>query len=238
MKPTLLLLHGALGSPATLQPLADLLATDFTVEMFAFAGHGGREVAAETFNLPYFGTEVLNFLQTETSPAHVFGYSMGGYAALLAARQKPERFASLTTLGTQTNWSPETAAAAASFLNPEKMQAKVPAFVEQLRQRHAPADWAAVVAATAQLMQAAGANPPLTASDFTQLAVPVQVLVGDKEQAGGVEASAAYAAQLPQSRFEILPNTPHPLEQVDLPTLAARITIFAQQHAGSKKPAN
>jgi pimeloyl-ACP methyl ester carboxylesterase len=180
MKPTLLLLHGALGSPATLEPLAQLLAVDFSVQTFAFAGHAGREVNQETFTLPHFAAEVLTFLKThETRPAHVFGYSMGGYAALLAAHQEPARFASITTLGTKLDWSPESAAAEIRFLDPEKMQVKVPAFAEQLRQRHAPADWAAVVRTTAGMMTAAGANPPLGATDFAALQVPVQVLMGD-----------------------------------------------------------
>ncbi|MDB5235741.1 MAG: alpha/beta hydrolase, partial [Hymenobacter sp.] len=105
-RPTLLLLHGALGSPATLEPLAKLLAPDFAVKSFAFAGHGGREVQLELFSLPHFAQEILDFIaEHETAPAHMFGYSMGGYAALLAATQEPARFASITTLGTKLDWS-------------------------------------------------------------------------------------------------------------------------------------
>ncbi|MFD2720757.1 alpha/beta fold hydrolase [Hymenobacter monticola] len=233
MKPTLLLLHGALGSPTTLEPLAELLVADFTVKTFAFAGHAGREVNPETFTLPHFAEEVLAFLKThETAPAHVFGYSMGGYAALLAARQQPALFASITTLGTKLDWSPESAAAETRFLDPEKMQAKVPAFAEQLRQRHAPADWAAVVRATASMMLAAGANPPLAAADFAALQVPVQVLMGDGDltpERG--DASRLLAGQLPQMQYAVLPNTPHPIERVDIPDLAKRIKAFALAHS-------
>lgn len=228
-KPTLLLLHGALGGPATLAPLAELLAADFEVKTFAFAGHAGREVQPETFNLPHFAEEVLAFLtEHETVPAHVFGYSMGGYAALLAASREPGRFASITTLGTKLDWSPESAAAETKLLEPEKMQAKVPAFAEVLRQRHAPADWAAVVRATAALMTAAGAVPPLAAADFAALQVPVQVLVGDGDlTANRGDASRALAAHLPQGRYAVLPNTPHPIERVDISDLAQRVRAFA-----------
>ncbi|WP_460501031.1 alpha/beta fold hydrolase, partial [Hymenobacter agri] len=156
MKPTLLLLHGALGSPATLGPLAEAFAGDFVVHTLAFAGHGGRPVEAATFTLAHFAQEVLAFLaENETGPAHVFGYSMGGYAALLAATREPRRFASISTLGTKLDWTPEAAAAETRFLDPDKILAKVPAFAETLRQRHAPADWAAVLRATAALMTAA-----------------------------------------------------------------------------------
>jgi pimeloyl-ACP methyl ester carboxylesterase len=227
-KPTLLLLHGALGSPSTLQPLAERLQEDFTIKTFPFAGHGGGEVRPETFTLPHFGAEVLAFLREhETEPAHVFGYSMGGYAALLAASQEPARFASITTLGTKLDWSVESAAAETRFLDPEKMLAKVPAFAEQLRERHAPTRWEDVVRATAALMQAAGANPPLTAAGLARIAVPVQVLVGDADHTVGNESGVALAAQLPNGRYETLVATPHPLERVDLNLLSARIRTFA-----------
>ncbi|MBF9236563.1 alpha/beta hydrolase [Hymenobacter sp. BT683] len=229
--PTLLLLHGALGSPDTLAPLAERLGENFTIKTFAFAGHGGGEVRPDTFTLPHFGAEVLGFLrENETAPVHVFGYSMGGYAALLAASQEPARFASITTLGTKLDWSPESAVAETRFLEPEKMLAKVPAFVEQLRERHAPADWIEVVQATAALMQAAGANPPLTAASLSGIQVPVQVLVGDADHTAGSAAGAALAAHLPQGRYEVLPNTPHPLERVDFGVLSEKIRAFAQNN--------
>lgn len=228
-KPTLLLLHGALGSPVTLEPLAALLATDFEVKSFAFTGHAGREVQAETFNLPHFAEEVRAFLaEHETAPAHVFGYSMGGYAALLAASWEPGRFASITTLGSKLDWSPESAAAEIRLLDPEKILAKVPSFAEVLRQRHAPADWAAVVRATAALMTAAGAVPPLAATDFAALQVPVQTLMGDGDlTAERGDASRVLAALLPQGRYAVLANTLHPIERVDIPDLTRRIRAFA-----------
>ena len=228
MKPTLLLLHGALGSPETLEPLARLLEAEFEVKTLAFAGHGGRAVELDTFSLPYFADEVLGFLMGhETGPAHVFGYSMGGYAALLAAIKEPARFASISTLGTKLDWSPESAAVETRFLNPEKMLAKVPAFAETLRLRHAPADWAAVLHATAALMTAAGASPPLIAEVLAALPVPVQLLVGDTDHTAGSPAGRALAASLPRARFELLPDTGHPLEGVSLPPLAGRIRAFA-----------
>lgn len=229
MKPTLLLLHGALGSPAILEPLVELLHADFDVHTLAFAGHGGREVHPETFTLPHFAGEVLTFLEEhEAGPAHVFGYSMGGYAALLAATQAPTRFASISTLGTKLDWTPESAAAETRFLDPDKILAKVPAFAETLRQRHAPADWAAVLRATAALMTAAGTNPLLSPAALAALSVPVQLLVGDADHTAGSPAGRALAAGLPRARFELLPNTGHALEQASPTLLTDRIRQFAR----------
>ena len=231
MKPTLLLLHGALGSPATLDPLAALLADDFTLHTLAFAGHGGRAVEAATFSLGHFADEVLEYLAARVAgPAHVFGYSMGGYAALLAASRAPARFASISTLGTKLDWSAESAAAEIRLLDPEKMLTKVPAFAETLRRRHAPADWADVLRATAALMTAAGAAPPLPVEALAALRVPVQVLVGDADHTAASPAGLAMAARLPIGRVEVLANTPHPLERVKLAELAARIRTFTQAY--------
>lgn len=230
MKPTLLLLHGALGSPATLAPLAGLLRDDFAVKTMAFSGHGGSPVDPATFTLAHFGAQVLAALQAEPAPAHVFGYSMGGYAALLAARQEPARFASISTLGTKLDWSPASAAAETRLLDPPAMQAKIPAFVAQLAELHAPADWAAVVQATARLMQAAGENPPLTLADFARIRVPAQLLVGDADHTAGPAASATFAAQLPQGELLVLADTPHPLARVSLALLAGHIRRFALRH--------
>lgn len=229
MKPALLLLHGALGSPATLAPLADLLAADFTVHTLAFAGHGGRAVQPETFTLAHFAQEILAFLAAQgPAPAHVFGYSMGGYAALLAAAREPGRFASLTTLGTTLDWSPDLVAAATGFMDPANLQAKFPGFAEQLRQRHAPADWTAVVTATARLIRAAGAAPLLVPEALATFSAPVQLLVGDADHAAGPAVTAAFAARLPRGRFEVLLNTSHPLEKVDLALLAGHVTRFVR----------
>ena len=232
MKPPLLLLHGALGSPATLAPLANLLAPDFDLHLLAFAGHGGRAVEAATFSLPRFADEVREFLAVRVAgPAHVFGYSMGGYAALLAASREPARFASISTLGTKLDWSPESAAAETRFLDPEKLLAKVPAFAETLRQRHAPADWAAVLHATSALLTAASATPPLTAAALAALPVPVQVLVGDADPTAGSPAGRELAAMLPLGRVAVLADTPHPLERVNLTQLVALIRSFALRNA-------
>jgi hypothetical protein len=55
----------------------------------------------------------------------------------------------------------------------------------------------------------------------------VQVLVGDADHTAGAEASQVYAGYLPLGRFQVLENTPHPFERVDLPQLAALIRRFS-----------
>ncbi|GAA4382994.1 alpha/beta fold hydrolase [Hymenobacter koreensis] len=227
MKPALLLLHGALGSAQQLQPLADLLAPHFTVQTLNFSGHGGRELIPGEFTMRHFAQEINQFIAAKSlTEVHVFGYSMGGYAALLAATEQPQVFRSITTLGTKFDWSPEGAAAEAQMLNPEKLQAKVPQFAEQLARLHAPAPWQGVVTATAQMMQDLGNAPALHELNLSQLTVPVQVLVGELDKTAGVEDSRQFALYLVNGSFEVLPATPHPLDRANIRDLADRTAQF------------
>ncbi|MCC3159831.1 alpha/beta hydrolase [Hymenobacter sp. 15J16-1T3B] len=232
MKPSLLLLHGALGSARQLQPLAERLAADFEVHTFSFGGHGGQPLDAARFTMTHFAAEVSYFLAAHgLDQVHVFGYSMGGYAAVLSAASDPGRIRSITTYGTRFDWSPETAAAETAMLEPAKMQAKIPQYVEQLQQAHAPTEWHAVVEATAAMLRELGEAPPLHELNLSRLSIPVQVLVGELDKTAGVESSRQFAAYLPEATFEVLPNTPHPLERADLPGLALRIREFARANA-------
>lgn len=215
MKPHLLLLHGALGSARQFHPLAKNLADLATVHMMDFAGHGGQPLVAEDFTMTHFAKQVKELIAgLNVGPVHVLGYSMGGYAALLAAQETPDLFASITTLGTKFDWNPTSAEAETRFLVPEKMAAKIPAFVERLTQFHAPTPWAEVVEATALMLRKLGQTAPLAAARLATTGLPVQVLVGDADQTAGPAASEEFARQLPDATFALLATTPHALEQV------------------------
>lgn len=228
MKQPLLLLHGALGAASQLQPLAALLAADFDVHTFSFPGHGGQPLDPARFSMTHFAGEISYYLASHgLDRAHVFGFSMGGYAALLSAATDPGRIQSLTTLGTKFDWSPEKVEAETRLLSPEKMQAKIPGYVAQLQNLHAPTEWQAVVDATAAMLRELAETPVLNELNLSQLSIPVQVLVGELDTTAGVEASRQFAAYLPEATFEVFPNTPHPLEKTDLTAVALRIREFA-----------
>jgi len=227
MKSPLLLLHGALASAAQLKPLAREMSAFYDVHTMEFSGHGGRPLVASEFTMAGFVRELLAFLHDKKLPAvHVFGYSMGGYAALAAAVKAPEQFRSITTLGTKFDWSPATAALETRFLDAKKMREKVPQFVEQLELLHAPTPLSELLAATAVLMRGLGDVPLLTPEKLSTLEVPVQVLVGELDKTAGVDASRHFVDYMPRALFEIIMNTPHPLEKVNPDLLAARIIRF------------
>ena len=232
MKQPLLLLHGALASAAQLKPLARDLGAHYAVHTFSFGGHGGQPLPAAGFSMAQFAGEVLAFLEArELAAVHVFGYSMGGYAALTAALQAPERFRSITTLGTKFDWAPETVTAETALLDADTMRAKVPDFAAHLEQLHAPTPLPDLLAATASLLRGLAAQPVLTAQNLATLSVPVQVLVGELDKTAGVDASRRFAGYLPRASFEVIQNTPHPLEKVNPDLLASRIIRFIETAA-------
>ncbi|WP_139921069.1 alpha/beta fold hydrolase [Hymenobacter sp. DG01] len=229
MQHTLLLLHGALASEAQLKFLVRELPSFYQVHCFCFSGHGGRPLVAGEFSMKHFAQEIRQFIQDQLlPPVHVFGYSMGGYAALTAAVQWPELFSSITTLGTKFDWSPASAMLETRHLDLEKMREKVPQFVEQLTQQHAPTPLPDLLQATSTLMRGLGDAPPLTPEKLAALEVPVQVLVGELDKTAGVDASRYFADHMPRATFEIIMNTPHPLDKVNPDLLVNRIARFVE----------
>ncbi|UOG73139.1 alpha/beta hydrolase [Hymenobacter tibetensis] len=229
MKQPLLLLHGALASEAQLKPLARELSAFYSIHTFSFSGHGGRAVAADSFSMQGFAKEVALFIEEKAlAPVDIFGYSMGGYAALAAAVAAPGSIRTITTLGTKLDWSPATAALETRFLDLDTMRAKVPHYVAQLEQLHAPTPLPELLTATAGMMRTLGTAPLLTPTVLANLEVPVQMMVGELDKNAGVDASRHFADYMPHATFEILMNTPHPLERVNPDLLVSRIARFIE----------
>ena len=123
----ILLLHGALGTKRQLAFLADSL-DHATCRSLTFTGHGEKELPGEGLSFEQFLRDVDEAMQKISDPVHLFGYSMGGYVALLWAAQNPGRVASVTTLGTKFIWTTETLEKELKKLEPVTMEEKVPEF--------------------------------------------------------------------------------------------------------------
>jgi pimeloyl-ACP methyl ester carboxylesterase len=225
--PHLLLLHGALGSAATLQSLQQLLAPYYTVHTLNFSGHGGAALPADAFSMEAFAEDTLHYLEEHgLQTVDIFGYSMGGYVALYLALQHPNRVGRIFTLATKFAWSPETAAKEVKMLQPQKVEEKVPAFAAVLAARHSPTDWREVMTRTANMMQALGQRPLLTETTLAQVAKTVRVGVGDRDNMVSIEETAWAYRQLPKASLLVMPDSRHPLEQVDLQRLLWEIRQF------------
>ncbi|MBN8640721.1 MAG: alpha/beta hydrolase [Flavobacteriales bacterium] len=222
----LLLLHGALGSEKSLQPLKESLQNDFDVYSFSFHGHGGSEFPESDFTIAGFANEVIAFLdENQIESITVFGYSMGGYVGLYLAKQFPERIQKLFTLATKLNWTVEGSQKEASMLNPIIIKEKVPKYALSLEQLHGN-NWEDLMTKTAQMMLNLGQNPEVNDNDFEQITIPVLLSVGDKDVMVTLEETLHAHRKIQHSQLLVLPNTIHPIEKVDVVELANQIKRF------------
>ncbi len=228
----LLLLHGAIGASQQLHPLKDQLSKEFKIYTPDFSGHGGKAFSEESFSMELFATDVLQFMEQEhLDRVSLFGYSMGGYVGMYLAKHYPERINKVITLATKYHWDEAIAAKEIQMLNPEKIEQKLPAFAQTLRERHAPPDsyretWKEVLKMTADMMVALGNDNTLETKDYTSIMNPALLLLGDKDKMVSLEETLAVYKGLPNAQMGMLPGTQHPIEQVDIELLAFMITRF------------
>lgn len=222
----LIVLHGALGSQTQLEPLKNLLSNDFEVISFNFSGHGGLPFE-NNFSIEQFAQELNQFyLNHNLTNASIFGYSMGGYVALYFAQLFPEKVSKIITLATKFYWTEAIAEKEISMLNPEIISAKIPQFAKQLELRHHPNDWKIVLNKTAKMMQEMGCENPLQSAEYMTINTPTLCIIGDKDSMVTIEETVDVYRTLPNGSLYIMPNTKHPIEQVDVTQLSDHIVKF------------
>ena len=174
--------------------------------------------------MDFFAGQVAAAISGDTV---VFGYSMGGYAALLLAAQRPQGLKGVITLGTKLAWNPEMAAKEVSRLHAPTIRAKVPKFADQLEERHRGAGgWESVLGKTATLMTELGARPLVVDTVLAKIEVPVRLMVGDRDTLVTIDETASAARNIPQGQLAVLPGTPHPIEQVRPGVVVSMIEDF------------
>ncbi len=227
MKSNLLILHGALGSSVQFEPLAEILEEEFRVILFNFTGHAGKPIPEEPFSIKMFAEEVKSLIEkSRISPCDIFGYSMGGYAALYAAKHYPGIIGKIFTLGTKFDWNEETSAREVKMLNPTKLEEKVPAFARILEQRHAPEDWKLVMSKTAEMMINLGKQNELPYEDLCSIANEVTVAVGDRDNMVSINETQKAFNHLKNGRMIVMPDTFHPIEKIDLERMKFELLSF------------
>ena len=226
LKPALVLLHGALGSRAQLQPLKQVLQNDFDVHALDFEGHGINPLPQRAFRIEHFAENLLTFIdKLELAPTNIFGYSMGGFVALYLAMRRPEMVNRIFTLATKLDWNPQSAAHEAAMLDPAAVESKFPDYAASLQRAHS-ADWKQVMQRTAEMMQHLGTQHPLEANAFLQLPHRVRFAVGDKDRMVTLEETIQWYRKLKNAELQVFPHTQHPMERVDVHFLSSSLKEF------------
>lgn len=223
---SILLLHGAIGGAAQLKPLADLLSNSYSVHTINFSGHGGEPMPAGAFSMELFAQQVLDYMdQHQIQSPQIFGYSMGGYVGMYIARHHPGRISGLITLATKFLWDEAIAAKQQRSFDANVILEKAPAFAEQLQQLHGTENWKEVLVRTGAMLTALGKRNTLKAEDYPLVQTPVLLIQGDKDRMVTLDETIAVYRGMPAGKASlcILPDTPHPLENVNLDLLARLI---------------
>lgn len=221
----LLLLHGALGTARQLESLRQRVGG----EAIDLSGHGGREIPGDGIRFEQFIRDIDGVFAGEGwDRAHLFGYSMGGYAAMLYAAMRPERVRSVVTVGTKYLWTDEGLRKELRKLDPDAMLAKVPAFAQALAEAHGTDRWRDVVKAIARSMSELAAAPLLTEEAKARIICPVLLCIGEGDTTAVPEDTRAFSQGVPNAEVLILPGTRHPFDEVNLDVLVPRLRAFWQ----------
>jgi pimeloyl-ACP methyl ester carboxylesterase len=224
----LLLLHGALGSRLQFDTFVQEAGRKgFEADAINFYGHGGTEVPAEGYRFEAFADDILRYADRNgIDKINMFGYSMGGYAALYFASRYPERAGRIATLNVKFNWDPAGTLRETALLDASKISEKVPAYADKLKKQHGEEGWKDVLRATAQMMEHLSGQPALTDEAIQSITTPVLLSVGDKDTTTSIEETLQVHRKLTGSQLWVLPATPHPFEKVNAMILAEQLAIF------------
>lgn len=226
MKP-ILLLHGVLGSKSQFSAITEMLAGSYKVFAFDFTGHGANPLPEEQFTIETFAQDIAVYMQANgLDGVDIFGYSMGGYAALYASAAGMINAGRIFTLATKFEWTTEIAAREAKMLDAEKIRQKVPAFAEELAARHGSSKWEALLEMTREMMLELGRNNLLNSDMRARVKNEILVSIGDRDKMVSLEETIAAYRAMDNSSLLVFPNTEHPIERVDSKRLTHEIKNF------------
>ena len=226
----LLVLHGALGSAHQFEFLKESFGKKVKVHTFNFSGHGGKSFSDKKFCVDEFANEVANYIaEHKLKDVFIFGYSMGGYVALLLAKKYPKLIQAIMTLATKFSWDYETAVKENKMLQPAIMEEKVPEYAAMLKEIHGNYQWKELLAKTGALMHDLAIEKNITPEAVNTIECPIWIGRGDRDMMVSLDETLKIQEALKNAALYILPNTKHPFEMVDRKQIIFQITQFLDQ---------
>lgn len=223
----ILFLHGALGSSAQFNNIKEKLGTNYNVHTLNFSGHGGNFMPLNGLTFEVFVNDILSYLNNNNiEKINLFGYSMGGYAALMFAIKYPERVNKIFSCSVKLKWDLESATKELEFLNPDKMMDKVPGFANNLMMIHGINVWKNLLKSTSNMMMDLAKGKLITDEDFLKIKCPVLFAIGDRDKTASLNDTIDIYSKVSNSQLLVLPNSPHEFNQLNIDILKQFITGF------------
>ncbi|MEY4877458.1 MAG: hypothetical protein RL708_2608, partial [Bacteroidota bacterium] len=102
---------------------------------------------------------------------------------------------------------------------------KIPHFAEELKTRHVD-DWKNVLQKTAEMMIHLGNEPLFNSTILSKINCAVKLTVGENDNMVSIAETTDIAHQIKNAEFELFANFQHPIEKIDVMTLADSIRKF------------
>lgn len=223
----ILFLHGALGSKHQFKALTAELKNRFDCHTLNFSGHGGEFIPPQGLTFATFANDILQYMDSKgLKQVNLFGFSMGGYAALYFAYLHPERVKSIFTLNVKFNWDPITTAKEMGMLDPDKMLDKVPTFANNLMVLHGMHLWKQLLRSTSDMMKSLSETIVMSEEQLRSVSCKVLLGIGDRDQTSSIQETLHVYRMLPQASMWVVPETGHPFERIPLDLLVPVLIHF------------
>jgi pimeloyl-ACP methyl ester carboxylesterase len=231
-KQNIILLHGALGSCQSFNLLLPIFSSSYKIWTFDFGGHGINSLDID-ISASLLRDQLINYiLKNEIENATVFGYSMGGYIALMANLKKPEFFKKIITLGTKFNWDEVIAQREIKQLEFIKNLPSIHPFKMQLIETHGQDGYLNCIHQTGRIMLELGQKKILNTETFSLIKSEVLLLVGALDNMVSIDETQNAAKSIQCAEHIVIPETKHPIEKVDAYELLRIIKLF--DHSNKK----
>lgn len=225
MKPTLVIIPGALGAAVQFEAIEHLLANQFEIFIFEIPGYGQKS-KVDTFSIAHFAEQLIEELgNKDIHQPYVFGYSMGAYIASYAALNLNFEMKKLYSLGTKFFWDEASSIKEAGMLNYNILAEKFPKYIENLNAIHL-AGAQTILEKTSNLMLDLGKQPAVSPSELGKITCPIRIAVGDSDKMIPLDAAHQVFKYCSQGSFEVLPETRHEIDRVNPELLSQNLARF------------
>lgn len=223
--PPVIFIHGFPFNKSSWEHQLDLLKNEYRVVAYDVRGHGHSDSGTQPFSVQQFVTDLFLLMDAlDIKKATICGLSMGGYIALAACKQDPQRISSLILCDTQCVADTEEAKIKRNdtilAVQANGLQQYATDSTEKLFSKTSLTDKPKVVSAieeiilhtpmetiTNTLMALAGRSE--TCSSLHAIKVPVLIVVGADDQITPPEAAQKMHKLIPQSELKILEDAGH-----------------------------
>ena len=236
------LIHGVGLDGSMWEPVREFLEPEYDVQVLELMGHGQHPKAAgREVSLSDLSGDVADRLEPGT---HLVGFSLGALVAQHVARFRPDIAASLASVASVCNRTPEERAAVKGRL--ESAEADFQATVEASIRRWYPDGTSVPAAVVQRTREVLLRNDPQSfvacyrvfatadaeiGPELPQIRVPSLAVTGELDPGSTPEMSARLAAAIPGCAFSVIQGTRHMMPVERPQELATILTAFIKEHS-------